>query len=229
MPQSQIYYEIARVLRSKEDAKNSYDRLSKWYDLLTGATEWRFTMVGLELLNAQSGERVLEIGYGTGKALLMLAKKVGLEGYIAGIDISTGMRDIAQERLREAGLQNNVDLRCGDALQLPFVSGRFNAIFISFTLELFDTPEIPLLLTACKNVLCDDGRVVIVAMGKRNHISLSQRIYNWAHNAIPNYADCRPIYTVESVNHAGFYVDTILKKSMWGLPVDVVLAFNSQQ
>jgi len=227
MSHSQIDHEITRVLRSKDAAKISYDRMSKWYDWLAGSSEWQFTLAGLDLLNAQPRERILEIGYGTGKALLTLAQDVGPQGYIAGIDISTGMRAKARERLLAAGLFDSVDLRCGDALHLPFAQNLFDAVFISFTLELFDTPEIPILLASCKRVLREGGRIAIVAMAKRNGNNITQRIYNWAHRVIPNYADCRPIYTMQSVLQADFKILELLKKTMWGLPVDVILACNS--
>ncbi|MEN8172318.1 MAG: methyltransferase domain-containing protein [Chloroflexota bacterium] len=225
MTNSPTNYKIARVLRSKEDAIISYDRLSNWYDWLAGTSEWQFTQAGMEMLNVQPGESVLEVGYGTGKALKALALDVGPEGYVAGIDISTGMMAVARKRLQDEGLQDVVDLHCGDALDLPFASDLFDAVFISFTLELFDTPEIPVLLTACKNIMHDNGRLVIVAMAKRKHENLMQCLYNWAHISIPNYADCRPIYTIESVLQAGYRVKTILNKTMWGLPVEVVLAY----
>jgi demethylmenaquinone methyltransferase/2-methoxy-6-polyprenyl-1,4-benzoquinol methylase len=224
MSHSHSDHEISRVLRSKDAAKFSYDRMSKWYDWLAGSTEWQYTRAGLDLLNAQPGESVLEIGYGTGRALLALGQDVGTHGYIAGIDISTGMQAVAQERLCAAGLLDSVDLRCGDALHLPFPPDSFDAVFISFTLELFDTPEIPLILAACRRVLHVDGRIAIVAMAKKEPEGLAVHIYNWAHQVIPNYVDCRPIYTKESVLQADFHLQTVLNKTMWGLPVDVILA-----
>jgi demethylmenaquinone methyltransferase/2-methoxy-6-polyprenyl-1,4-benzoquinol methylase len=53
------------------------------------------------------------------------------------------MCNITQSKVEKAGFSERVQLICGDALQLPFSESSFNAIFMSFTLELFDTPEIP--------------------------------------------------------------------------------------
>ena len=215
---------IRRVLRSKDDAKLNYDRLSRWYDLITGSSEWYFTRSGLSLLNAQPGENVLEIGYGTGKALLELSRAVAPDGYSAGIDISTGMRDVARKRLQSAGLLDKIDLRVGDALYLPYQPGIFNAVFTSFTLELFDTPEIPLVLAECKRVLREDGRIAIVAMAKEENEGLATHIYKWVNRAFPNFVDCRPIYVNESVIRAGFSVQSNISLKMWGLPVTIILA-----
>jgi len=217
---------ISRVHRSKDAAKLNYDRISHWYDLITGSSEWQFTRAGLNLLNVQPGESVLEIGYGTGKAISALSHAVGPGGCTAGIDISSGMMAVTQKRLQAGGVLNDVDLRCGDALHLPFPPTSFDAVFISFTLELFDTPEIPLLLAECLRVLHADGRINIVALSNIEPKNMVVRLYNWAHRFFPNFIDCRPINTRESVLQAGFLVhDTHLKK-MWGLPVDIILAYK---
>lgn len=233
-PRDKVYFKfmdakrpISRVARSKEQAKRSYDRMSRWYDRMAGASEWPFTRAALTLLNAQPGENVLEIGYGTGKALLALARAVGSHGHVAGIDISTGMQAESQNRLREAGLLEFVDLRCGDALHLPFEPASFDAVLICFTLELFDSPEIPMLLAACQRVLRAEGRLAVAAMAKKTPENLAVRIYNCSHKLIPNVVDCRPIYAMQSILQAGFRIQAMLQETMWGLPVDIILAHKT--
>jgi ubiquinone/menaquinone biosynthesis C-methylase UbiE len=216
--------EISRVSRTKDEAKASYDRMSRWYDVLAGSSEQQFVRLGLEKLAAAKGEVVLEIGFGTGHALVALAQAVGESGKIWGIDISEGMRNLAQKAVEKAGVAARVEMRVGDAAQLPFADGGFDAVFMSFTLELFDTPEIPVVLAQCRRVLRGGGRLAVVAMSKQGEGGSMLRLYEWAHERMPKYVDCRPIYVQQSLEEAGFEVVEAVARSMWGLPVEIIVA-----
>jgi demethylmenaquinone methyltransferase/2-methoxy-6-polyprenyl-1,4-benzoquinol methylase len=198
--------------------------MSRWYDLIAGTSEWKFVKIGLDLLKVTEGEVVLDIGYGTGQSVLDLARSVGETGRVYGLDLSEGMHRIASDRVDNAGLSERVDLRCGDAVKLPFKDEIFDAVFTSFTLELFDIPEIPIVLQECKRVLRSGERIVVVSMSKKSDEGIAVRLYEWTHEKLPNYVDCRPIYVTESLSEAGFQVSEKKEMKMWGLPVDVVLA-----
>ena len=215
---------ISRVTRSKEEAKASYNRISQWYDMLSGLAERKCREAGLQKISAKEGEVVLEIGFGTGNSILALAQSVGNSGKVYGIDISEGMCNITQSRVREAGLSDRVELKCGDAAKLPFEANGYDAIFMSFTLELFDTPEIPMVLRECQRVLRSDGRICVVAMSKKGKTNLMMRLYEWMHRKLPKYVDCRPIFVQEMLEEADFQILDVMEMSMVTLPVEVVLA-----
>ena len=211
---------ISRVSRTKEEASQNYDQLSRWYDLFA-SSEKKFTDFGLEMLAVQSGESVLEIGFGTGHALLKLARAAH-PAIVNGIDISKKMRIVAEKKLRRAGLKDAVRLKTGDAAKLPYDNSQFDAIFISFTLELFDTPEMPFVLQECYRVLKSGGRLGVVALKKEECRAI--HIYEWFHEKMPTLVDCRPIYAKESIEDVGFQITKNKKMTMWGLPVDILLA-----
>ena len=95
-----------------------------------------------------------------------LAQSVGTSGKVHGVDISDGMIDITRQRLNKVKLLDRVELKCGDATNLPYKSSIMDAVFMSFALELFDTPEIPIVLRECQRVLKTDGRICVVALSK---------------------------------------------------------------
>jgi demethylmenaquinone methyltransferase/2-methoxy-6-polyprenyl-1,4-benzoquinol methylase len=213
---------MTSVARSKESARSSYNRMSGWYDLIAEGSERKFREKGLELLNASGGETVLEVGCGTGHSLLTLGQRVGSAGRVYGFDLSDGMLGQARSRLNRSEAGQRIPLQRGDAAHLPFPAESFDALFMSFTLELFDTPDIPLVLEECQRVLKQGGRLSIVALAKKKKFAVS--LYEWFHLRLPSYVDCRPIYVRDVMTEAEFHLVTTIEYVMWGLPVDVILA-----
>jgi ubiquinone/menaquinone biosynthesis C-methylase UbiE len=219
---------IKRVNRSKDAARASYNRMSRWYDRIAGSTEKKYRDWGLEKLSAQPRETILEIGFGTGHCLVSLAKAVGQAGRVLGLDISDGMLAVARERLQAEGLDNRVDLHLGDAANLDFIeTNSLDGVFMSFTLELFDNPEIPRVLQECHRILKPGGRLVVVSMTKTDPPTVPVRIYEWFHEYMPDYADCRPIFARQALEQSGFKIQDVSLSSMWGLPVEIVLGKKS--
>lgn len=211
---------------TREQTRQNYDRMSRWYDLFAGS-EVKFTESGLRMLGVKTGERVLEIGFGTGHALAKLAEQTGDCGLTTGVELSPGMIEVARKRVYPFGHKQVQQLeRCarivqGDGICLPFLSHSFDALFLSFTLELFQDAEIQLLLGECRRVLRPDGRLGVVSLVKQD--TLACRLYEWGHERWPAMLDCRPIQVRKSLEAAGFRVQVAKVETMWGLPVEIVL------
>ncbi len=220
---------ISRVNRSRKAAKTTYNRYSLLYDFISGSFERQYAMTGLRMLDVQSKEYVLEVGFGTGHALVYLAHLVGQNGRVTGIDISERMCGIARQRTEKAGIADRVTIHCKDAMKMPFGAAQFDAIFMSFTLELFDTPDIPRLLKECKRVLKPHGRIVNVSLLKQTDESRIERLYEWVHKLFPQWVDCRPIYGSQALAQADFTILEVKVQPMFGLFVELVLANKSGQ
>ena len=212
------------VARPREEVRASYDRMSRWYDLLTGPFERRYREAGLRLLAPRPGERILEIGFGTGHGIVALAQAVGSAGRVYGVDLSPRMCEVTRRRVEAAGLADRVTLICGDAAELPFGPGHFDAVFMSFTLELFAAAEMPRVLDEARRVLRHGGRLGVVAMASRPRPGAMIRLYRWLHERFPSYVDCRPIPVRQVLAEAGFAIQQARELSLGGLPVATVVA-----
>ena len=209
------------VQAQRAQTRASYNRLARWYDLFAGS-EAVFTRAGLDLLNARPGERVLDVGPGTGGALIELAEQVTPSGLAVGIDLSEGMLRRAQVKAR--GRAAAPALVMGDAVFQPYACQSFEGVFISFTLELFAAEEIPLVLAEARRVLRRGGRLGVVSLWLPPHPNLTVRIYQWLHRRFPALIDCRPIRLNEILVESGFEISHSQSRSMWGLPVQITVA-----
>jgi len=215
---------LRRVTRSRAEARQAYDRASRWYRFLEEPFERRARTVGLDLLDAQAGERVLDLGCGTGGALVALARAVGPEGRVVGVDLAPGMIRQAAARLRRTGLADRAELLVGDASSIRCADASFDALFTAFTLELFDTPEIPLVLAECRRVLRPGGRVAVVSLSRAAPIGWPTRLYERLHDRFPAALDCRPIHARLALEAAGFEHLRSTVIPLWGLRAEAVVA-----
>ena len=216
--------EISRVDRTHRQAQRTYDRISRWYDLLEGYWEQRARVAALRHLNVAPGQKVLEVGPGPGYSLVALARAAGPSGQVCGLDLSPGMLHVARSRLARAGLPLQPGLCCGDAVQIPAADAVFDAVLMSFVLELFDTPEIPQVLSECHRVLRAGGRISVVALSSAGPHSRMRDLYEWGHARFPQVLDCRPILVQQALEGASFRTCQATQISLWGLPVEVVSA-----
>lgn len=215
--------EISRV---RGEIKETYAKLSKIYATLEERLEKKLRERGLEFLDVQEGEAVLEIGFGTGYTLVEIAKSIGETGKAYGIDITPEMVKLAKERLEREGLAGRVELSEGDARNMPYNDNMFDAIYMACTLELFDTPDIPEVLKEIKRVLKPRGRLGVVSMCREGHEdSKFTRFYEWAHRTFPKYANCRPIYIEQSLRGAGYEIIKKEEVMLAGLcPMKIVVS-----
>ncbi|MCU4973921.1 methyltransferase domain-containing protein [Halobacteria archaeon AArc-m2/3/4] len=211
---------IARVSRPKAAARDWYDVFSTYYNTVADPFEAPARNAGLELLDATPGERVLDVGCGTGNALVALARAVGANGTAVGIDLAEGMCRASRRALTDAGLEWGVVVE-GDAATTPFRKNTFDALFASFVLELFDTPEILTVLDEWRRVLDPGGRLCVVSLSRRGGGPYT-RLYETVHDLVPTYVDCRPIYVRETLLEAGFRIVDEREETAWQLPVEVV-------
>ena len=205
---------------SREQTRQNYDRMSRWYDLFAGS-EKKFTETGLQILGVKAGERVLEIGFGTGYALASIARQAGESGSVTGVELSPGMIEVARKRIQARAPERSVGIIRGDGITLPLAPDSVDAVFLSFTLELFSEEEIPLVLKECHRVLKREGRLGVVSLAKKD--VLACRMYEWGHERWPVILDCRPIEVRKNLETGGFRVQAAKVQTMWGLPVEIAL------
>lgn len=118
----------------------------------------------LEHAGLQAGERVLDIGCGTGHSTAAAAQLVGETGRVTGLDISDTMLELARERLAAMA---QVDLLMADAQTHPFEAAGFDVLVSRFGVMFFDDTT-----TAFANLwaaLAPGGRMTLAAWGPAPH------------------------------------------------------------
>jgi phosphatidylethanolamine/phosphatidyl-N-methylethanolamine N-methyltransferase len=112
-----------------------YDKLAKVYDLIFGPTLHPGRLQAIQRMNIQPGERVLEVGVGTGINLSLYPTLC----QVTGIDFSSSMLEKARERVARKDIRR-VRLLQMDAADLKFADGSFDIVYAPYLISVVPDP-----------------------------------------------------------------------------------------
>lgn len=204
------------------EGDSSYDKISSFYNLISGPFESRYRKEAIKIFSPLKGESLLEIGFGTGHNLSILAHAVGPKGHITGLDNSRKMFDLTERKLKKQNLTGQVTLHCSDALTYPYPEKNFDGVFMSFTLETFTDENIQALLEKLHRTLKKGSRLTILSMALSDKQTLIYKMYLYSQKRFPRIVDCRPINAQQKLKEAGFSITDEKKLFIYGLPVTIV-------
>jgi ubiquinone/menaquinone biosynthesis C-methylase UbiE len=111
----------------------------------------------LTLLDITAGERVLDVGCGSGAVTRDIARRVGERGLAVGLDPSPELLAVARGLAEGAGLGDRAEFREGNALRLPFPDGSFDVVVCATVLS--HVPEGEAAIPELARVLRPGGRL----------------------------------------------------------------------
>ncbi|KAF7809321.1 2-phytyl-1,4-beta-naphthoquinone methyltransferase, chloroplastic [Senna tora] len=130
-----------RPIRCSNERQALFSRIAPVYDnlndLLSLGQHRIWKRMAVSWSGAKMGDRVLDVCCGSGDLSFLLSDKVGSHGKVTGLDFSKEQLSIASSRqnLRSKNNFMNIEWVEGDALDLPFADGWFDAITMGYGLR----------------------------------------------------------------------------------------------
>jgi phosphatidylethanolamine/phosphatidyl-N-methylethanolamine N-methyltransferase len=132
-----------------------YDKLANVYDLIFGPSLHPGRLKAIQRMDIQAGERVLEVGVGTGINLSLYPR----EAAVTGIDFSSSMLEKARERAARKGAAP-VRLLQMDAADLKFADGAFDIVYAPYLISV--VPDPIKVATEMRRVCRTGGRIIFL-------------------------------------------------------------------
>jgi phosphatidylethanolamine/phosphatidyl-N-methylethanolamine N-methyltransferase len=173
-----------------------YTGYAKVYNRIFGTIFQRSREAAIRDLGVQPGERVLEVGVGTGLCLPLYPK----DCHITGVDLSDGMLDRARELVRERNLSHVTLLRM-DASALEFPDASFDTVVAAYVITA--VPDYRKVMSEVIRVCRPGGRIMLL-----NHFTNDKKIIAAFEKAISPL--CK---------HIGFRSDLSVKDVLDGWPI----------
>ena len=165
--------------------RSMFDRIADRYDLMnsvmTAGMHHRWRTRAADLARVGPGDSALDVCCGTGDLALELARRVGAGGRVVGLDFSAPMLELARAKSRDAPAP--VAWVQGNALELPFEAGEFDAATVGFGARNVVDPERGIAEMA--RVVRPGGRVVILEITTPRRPPLSWFYSVWFDRVVP--------------------------------------------
>lgn len=113
----------------------------------------------IELIEGKAGEKILEIGFGTGATIVQMSSKFK-QTHFYGVDTSEKMYRTASGKVRFSLLDSRIELQQLDGRELPFKTGSIDKIFIESVLAIQSKKQLKSLLSEFSRVLKHGGTLL---------------------------------------------------------------------
>jgi SAM-dependent methyltransferase len=141
--------------------------------LLTRGRDRAYREHLLDIARIGPGDRVLDIGCGTGTQAIAAQRRSQPGGAVTGVDVAAAMVETARRKARRAGL--GIAFRQADAADLPFGDGGYDVVTMTTVLHMVPARRRFACLAEARRVLRPGGRLVLVDYGgdlrDRRHLS----------------------------------------------------------
>jgi demethylmenaquinone methyltransferase/2-methoxy-6-polyprenyl-1,4-benzoquinol methylase len=162
-----------------------FDRIAGHYDLMnsvmSAGLHHRWRNRAADVARLHPGDRALDVCCGTGDLAVELKRRVGPEGAVTGLDFSRPMLELAREKSRRLGLA--VSYEEGNALELPFDDGSFDAATVGFGVR--NLIDLRRGIAELARVVRAGGRVVVLEITTPRRPPLSWFYGIWFDRLVP--------------------------------------------
>lgn len=141
---------------TSETVAKAYRRYARYYDLVFGAVFHPGRNTAIEHLHCRPGERILEVGVGTGLSLGLYPDYVK----VVGIDLSKDMLVHARRRLDSEPMPWVEDLMQMDAQKMTFPDHSFDKVVAMYVASV--VPDLPQLMREIRRVCKPNGTIVFL-------------------------------------------------------------------
>jgi phosphatidylethanolamine/phosphatidyl-N-methylethanolamine N-methyltransferase len=149
-----------------------YEKLASVYDFTFGPTLHPGRMHAIQKMKIRPGDRVLEVGVGTGINASLYPRDCS----VVGIDLSSSMLEKARERVWRKGIRN-VRLMEMDAADMKFADGGFDIVYAPYLISV--VPDPVGVAREMRRVCKPGGRIIFL-----NHFRSPNRTLAWIERAI---------------------------------------------
>lgn len=143
-------------------AETAFNSAADYFDAPALSFWNRFGQRTIDLIELQSGERVLDVCCGSGASAIPAAVQVGATGSVLGVDIAEALLELARKKSQQQGLKN-IEFRCCDFSNLGLPSERFDAIVCVF--GIFFLPDMEAAVAELWRMLRPGGKLAITSWG----------------------------------------------------------------